>query len=204
MPFSYARDRLERKHGPRGYEDCDSYKPWLRDEFDYRCIYCLCRETWSANGQAEFSVDHVLPVSIAPSAAVLYENMVYACSLCNASRQNQHLPFHPGEQPLAEHLDLTDNGIVTGLTTAGSELIDRCHLNRTRLVEFRRQMLRMVAYLKAQTSNEARALLHELLRFPTDLPNLRNLKPPAGNARPEGIAESYYERQQRGELPDTY
>lgn len=204
MPFSYARQTLDRRHGPRGDEDRDSYKPWLRDEFDFRCVYCMCRETWSPNGHAEFSIDHVLPVSIAPRKAALYDNMVYACVLCNASRQDQKLPFHPGEQALAEHLALADNGLLTGLTAAGRDLIVRCHLNRPRLVECRQRTLRTVAYLKSQTGAEASALLREILRFPSDLPNLRSLKPPQGNSRPDGIAESYYERQQRGELPDTY
>ena len=130
--------------------------------------------------------------------------MVYACVLCNASRQDQKLPFHPGEQALAEHLILVDNGLVTGLTAAGSDLIVRCHLNRPRLVEFRQRTLRTVAYLKSQTGDEASALLREVLRFPTDLPDLRILKPPQGNTRPDGIAESCYERRQRGELPETY
>ena len=34
----------ERQHGPRGYVDDEHYKPWLRDEFTYRCLYCGCRE----------------------------------------------------------------------------------------------------------------------------------------------------------------
>lgn len=44
--FRYPKDLQRRRHGPRGYLRYESYKPWLRDEFRFRCTYCLCRERW--------------------------------------------------------------------------------------------------------------------------------------------------------------
>ena len=49
--FQYPRSALIRRHGPRGYADYVSYKPWLRDEFLFRCVYCLSRERWKPEGQ---------------------------------------------------------------------------------------------------------------------------------------------------------
>src|SRR4051794_20056002 len=56
----------ERRHGPRGYVDDEHYKPWLRDEFVFRCLYCRCREVWFPDGDPTFSVEHLQPTSLAP------------------------------------------------------------------------------------------------------------------------------------------
>jgi hypothetical protein len=50
MAFIYPHHPHVRRHSPRGYRDYRSYKPWLRDEFDFRCVYCLWRERWCADG----------------------------------------------------------------------------------------------------------------------------------------------------------
>jgi hypothetical protein len=44
--FDYSQPQEERRHGPANYAAYESYRPWLRDEFDFRCVYCLKRETW--------------------------------------------------------------------------------------------------------------------------------------------------------------
>jgi hypothetical protein len=60
-PFDYDYTPIVRKYGPSGYQDYKSYKPWLRDEFAFHCVYCLERERWYPNGQASFGIDHVKP-----------------------------------------------------------------------------------------------------------------------------------------------
>ena len=44
----------------------------------------------------------------------------------------------------------------------------------------------------------------KLMGFPTDLPDLRRLRPPGGNKRPDGVDASWHARRKRGELPATY
>ena len=44
--FTYPSEPDVRRHGPQGYADAASYRPWLRDEFAFRCVYCLFREQW--------------------------------------------------------------------------------------------------------------------------------------------------------------
>jgi hypothetical protein len=45
MPaFTYPAEPHLRRHGPQGYVDAASYRPWLRDDFAFRCVYCLFRE----------------------------------------------------------------------------------------------------------------------------------------------------------------
>lgn len=49
IPFEYPSAPLVRRHGPVGYLDYSSFRPWLRDEFGFRCVYCLRREQWEPN-----------------------------------------------------------------------------------------------------------------------------------------------------------
>ena len=70
MIFEYPEPRSERVHGPEGYASYESFRPWLRDEFTFPCVYCLKRETW---GQVtgEFELDHFEPQSIAPDRTIV-------------------------------------------------------------------------------------------------------------------------------------
>ena len=54
-PFRYPEQPHVRRHGPQGYVTLESYRPWLRDEFTFRCVYCLLREQWGrARGSFDF------------------------------------------------------------------------------------------------------------------------------------------------------
>src|SRR3984957_12449847 len=88
MPFIFADSAHVRKHGPGGYTQYQTYKDWLRDEFTFRCVYCLERERWYPNGHAGFGVDHVLPKSQAEHEHLIchYPNLVYACNTCNSAK----------------------------------------------------------------------------------------------------------------------
>jgi hypothetical protein len=86
--FDYPEPREQRRHGPAGYTEYKYYRPWLRDEFDFRCVYCLKRETW---GQVtfDFELDHFKPQSLDPQLSLDYMNLVYACRRCNAIKRDQ-------------------------------------------------------------------------------------------------------------------
>ena len=45
-PYAYPSKALNRRHGPSGYTDYHSYRPWLEDDFAFRCVYCLKRMVW--------------------------------------------------------------------------------------------------------------------------------------------------------------
>lgn len=64
-PFRYPAAAHVRRHGPQGYADYASYRPWLRDEFAFRCVYCLLREQWGLV-RGTFAIDHFLPASVNP------------------------------------------------------------------------------------------------------------------------------------------
>src|ERR1700732_4278731 len=83
-PFSHPPVPHARCHGPSGYDPYDGYKPWLRDEFSFRCVYCLERELWYPDRHASFSADHVVPQKDDLSRVCDYTNLVYACTRCNS------------------------------------------------------------------------------------------------------------------------
>lgn len=187
----------ERRHGPQGYVDYTSFKPWLRDEFAFRCLYCLTRERWFPIGHEGFSVEHYAAQSIAPALRCNYENLLYVCCACNAARRDIALPFDPMQEPLSAHLRITRGGLAEALTIEGAQFIDICRLNRSASVDFRRRLLNLL-----ETANED--VLLDWLAYPDDLPDLSTSRPPTGNSRPAGIAESYFERRRRAELPPVY
>jgi hypothetical protein len=58
--FVYPSEPHMRRHGPQGYAKISSFRPWLRDEFSFRSVYCLLREQWSLV-PGMFGIDHFLP-----------------------------------------------------------------------------------------------------------------------------------------------
>lgn len=202
--FAYPATEHQRRHGPRGYTSYRAFKPWLRDEFTFRCVYCLSRERWCPNGHEEFAVDHAVPRTVAPDKTCDYENLVYACQSCNRNRQNAELPMDLLQMPLSTHLWVASDGTVQALTREGRYLERICQLNRPLLVSFRRRMLGLIRFLTASGQKDDEAILCDLLGFPDNLPDLAAKRAPAGNTRPKGIADSHAAKRQRGELAHVY
>src|SRR5438874_1502240 len=85
MPFVYPSSRITRRHAPAGYDNYQTFKPWLRDEFTFRCVFCLLRERMNGpSGQDGFSVEHLVPRTAHPELECDYSNLVYACAKCNS------------------------------------------------------------------------------------------------------------------------
>jgi hypothetical protein len=200
--FAYPREPPERRHGPREYTDYTSFKPWLRDEFSFRCVYCLFRERWFPNGEAGFSVDHIEPQVSTPERVCDYSNLVYACLTCNSSKRDQRLP-NPCASGYAALLLVREDGQIEGITPDGQAMVDKLGLNHKRLREFRCRLLSLLRRIQ-RTARGRQADLRRWFGYPDDLPELAVLRPPGGNGRPKGIAQSHQDRQRRGELPDTY
>ena len=187
MIFDYPSHARQRRHGPKGYVDYQSFKPWLRDEFTFRCVYCLCREPWFPDGDGSFSVDHLVPQSVAPERACDYENLVYACRQCNSVKRATTGVPDPCADPYGLHLEVLADGTVQGLTPQGKLLIRFCRLDRPRLNEFRHGILELFRDLQNHNGQEAAELRRRFFGLPPNLPTLRNLKPPGGNDRFEGV-----------------
>ena len=204
MIFQYPKHAHVRRHGPRGYRNYQSYKPWLRDEFDFRCVYCLWRERWYAAGESAFGVEHLQSQVMAPQLVCDYDNLVYACCRCNSAKTDATVVLDPCRDAFGDHLEVLVNGHIHATTPEGREVIRICRLDERLLTESRRRLLELFQMLRDIDSPTAKSLLQHYLAFPDNLPVLSKCRPAGGNARPAGIADSYCERSRRGQLAATY
>lgn len=197
MIFDYPSPEPERTHGPAGYSSYESFRPWLRDEFVFRCVYCLKRETW---GQvtSEFEIDHFEAQSIKPQRRLDYQNLVYACRRCNAVKLD-HRSNDPWSLLRSPEIRILADGSADSRSPDVTRLILQLDLNSPRMKEWRITFMRIVE-LAAKHDLE---LYQKLTGFPKELPDLSKLRPPR-NSRTDGISQSWFMRRERGELPPEY
>ena len=193
--FVYPPSRPKRLHGPAGYKDVRSYRPWLRDEFSFRCVFCLIRERWGKIA-GEFDLDHFVPGTQEASGTPRYDNLVYVCHSCNLRKGSIVLPdirLNSG------NVRVCFDGTLAGLTTDATRIIRTLWLNTPQTVRWRRTWIRIV-----QMAAEFDSGLYErLMGFPDDPPDLSGLRVPR-NTKPNGVGLSYFSFRQRDELPRTY
>jgi hypothetical protein len=197
-PFDYSPPLAQRKHGPQGYASYASFLPWLRDEFSFRCVYCLSREQWIVR-LGGFVVEHFSPSSSWPHLALIYDNLLYACNQCNLTKGAQIVPDPTGALVDAS-VEVREDGTIEGRTTEACKIIDKLKLNSAQFVRFRRNWIVIVRLARQKDP----AFYRELMSYPAELPDLSRLRPPGGNSRPEGVQESCFARRERGELAEMY
>ena len=195
-PYAYPSGAHRRRHGPAGYADYASYRPWLEDEFSFRCVYCLKRMVWGPSDI--WVVDHLIPRDEAPELECEYDNLVLACQFCNGQKGCNRVP-DPCKVPYGACLRVEPDGTVTPLNADGHRLERALRLNHSRHVDERRKTLNLLSVL----ARADRTQFEDRMGYPADLPDLARKTPPR-NTRPEGVAESYLARRQRGQLPVTY
>lgn len=195
-PFAYPLQPHHRRHGPDGYTNYQRYRPWLEDEFVFRCVYCLKRMVWAPTDV--WTVDHIIPQDEAKDLACVYDNLVLACQCCNRIKSNHRVP-DPCKVAYGKCLRVESDGAITALNNLGHRLVRDLRLDHPRYRQYRYQRLRDLRAL-ALCDPEGYELA---MGFPIDLPNLRTLQVKS-NSRPEGIEESCLAKRTRGELPKVY
>lgn len=195
--FRYPSGPHARRHGPDGYADNLSYRPWLRDEFNFRCVYCLIREQWG-RVTGEFDIDHFVPQGVYCGHALEYDNLLYACRTCNLRKGSGLLP-DPARSLTSENVRVYPDGSIAGLTPDAARLVRVLCLNSTRWKQWRRMWIRIIEL----AAEHDRVLLKTLLGLPEDLPNLKQCRAPH-NTRPDGIEKSWFCRRERGEVPEFF
>jgi hypothetical protein len=196
--FEYPTQPHIRRHGPDGYQDYESYRDWLRDEFLFRCVYCLHREQWYGRG-VTFNIDHSIPVVVAPHKKLEYANLLYTCATCNnAKRDVLGLP-DPCSVAFADCVCIRGDGQVEALNVAGKSLVKKLRLNNAKNVQHRFRWMRVLAALKFHEPD----LYREFMGFPDDLPDLRTKIVPL-NSRLESVRDCWFALRERGELPVIY
>ena len=195
--FAYPATTHERRHGPQGYASHASFRPWLRDEFSFRCVFCLRREQWDRCISIE--VDHYRSAAANPNLRLDYDNLLYVCARCNASKGAQSVP-DPLATLLSGAVSIDAEGRLHAANLEARQLVRALRLDSVEFVHFRRMWLELIALAEQFDPR----LYRQLLGYPDELPDLTVLRPPGGNSRPDGIRESALSRRIRGELPGMY
>lgn len=192
--FKYPNTPHRRKHGPGGwrYERC---RPWLRDEFSFRRVYCLRRERWLGSRRGTFEIDHGIPQVDRPGLRDEYGNLFYACASCNRLKQ-QHIVLDPCATALADHVEVELDGRIRFLTPDGQRFVRLLGLDDPSLQEFRRRLM--------ETINASQEEFRRWMSYPEDLPDLTEPPQPPFNSRPDGVSQSCHARKQRGDLDEVY
>ena len=196
-PFSYSPGPHVRRHGPDGWSDYRRYRPWLRDEFCFRCVYCLIREPW-VDMRRGYQIDHFIPQKLRPELKADYDNLLYLCPACNNLKGAYLLP-DPSVVALDSCLCFLRDGNVKPLNSQGETIIEVLNLDDSRLIDFRRMKTGVLASLAVND----RAIYVQEMGFPKDPPDL-NDDPPPRNTRPDGIQSSWFAKRAAGTLPEVY
>ena len=199
-PFAFPPGIHVRRHGPAGWRVYGRYRPWLRDEFCFRCVYCLNRERWMDTRRG-YQIDHFVPQKIRPDLEADYDNLLYLCAACNNLKRATLLP-DPCAVPLGECLAFRDDGRVEPIdpnAEQGERLIEVLELDSPELVDYRRGIIGTIQSHLVHN----RELYEHMMGFPTHLPDFTE-DPPPHNTRPDGLANSWLARLQAGTVALVY
>jgi hypothetical protein len=196
--FEYPTEPHFRRHGPGGYRDYESYRDWVRDEFMFRCVYCLHRERWYGRGTT-FHIDHAVPAEADPGKRLDYANLLYTCATCNSAKSSILGVPDPCVCAFADLVRITDDGRAVAINKLGESLIKKLRLDSAANAQHRARWMQTLKALRLTDPS----LYSEYMAFPDELPDLRKKNVPA-NSSPESTHECYYALRERGELPTTY
>ena len=192
FPFQYPVTPLVRKHAPGGYQHWEPYRDWLRDEFDFRCVYCLQREPWGKR-RAIFAIDHIV-ARAAGGAPFDYDNLAYVCASCNSNKTDDAVP-HPARCAYGRSVSVDEEGRITANDTAGRQLIRALRLDDEENTRYRRMML----WLLQQQAERDKSEFLRMMSYPGDLPDLGSRRPPT-NAKPGSWEQSHHARGDGGKV----
>jgi len=146
-----------------------------------------------------FDIDHFLAVAHLSDLAADYDNLLYGCTTCNLAKRDLAIP-----DPLAvlttAYVQVSEDGRLHSENADAACLIKILGLDADDAVEFRMTWIGIVALAAAGNPD----LHRKLMGYPDDLPDLRRLRPPGVNTRPEGVLSSCHSLRERGELAETY
>ena len=199
--FVYPAEPHRRKHGPAGYTKFESYRNWLRDEFSYRCVFSLFRETWP---QTRLHIDHLIPQKDRPDLVCHYDNLILLEGRLNLVKGKRRVP-NPCQVALGECLLVHTSGERTGCIEArngssiGEQIIQVLRLDSEDATQMRRDWIGILRSV-ARTDEE---LFRGFVGYPKDLPDLTKAKVPS-NSLNSGVAQSAKFLGDAGRLPEWY
>lgn len=154
-------------------------KEALRRLFRFRCGYCGIRES---DAGAELTVNHFQPRS--RGGLDDRANLIYCCHACNEFKSDHwetdspRRILHSLQDAANAHMVEDPDGRLRPLTETGAFHIDRLHLNRPQLIEYRHERLRLETSrkLELQLIEQLRELDERLKIAIADLDQLRQDK----------------------------
>ena len=154
-------------------------KEALRRLFQYRCGYCGIRES---DAGSELTVDHFQPRS--RGGLDDRANRVYCCHACNEFKSDfweldsPRRILHPRLDSAEAHSIEDPDGKLRSLTETGAFHIDRLHLNRPQLIEYRyeRRLLEATRQTEMRLLEQLRELDERLKSAIAELNQLRQDK----------------------------
>jgi len=151
-PFAYPKSRHRRKLSPPAYSTYKPYKPYLREEFGSRCVYCCLPD--GLKGPDAFGVDHYRPRKRFPALATTYSNLFYCCNCCNSRKsqfwpsaeqlRNQEFVPNPCDHVMFQHLQYK-GPIIDLKSPAGRQAEKVLDFNDRASVEYRQFVLDLIA-----------------------------------------------------------
>lgn len=175
-PFLYPKTQHRRTLSPRTFSYYSSYKPVLREEFRFQCVYCRLPD--GVKGQDNFGVDHYRPRSLFPELTTTYSNLFYACNACNR-RKGDYWPSsdelraarfipNPCDCIMFQHLRYR-SARVEAHSAAGEHTEKRLMLNDDDSVKYREFLLGLIA-LAEEKARSVRETLSRLERKSSKTP----------------------------------
>ncbi len=139
--------KLSRRQSVPQFKNYTQYKKYLREDFQYQCVYCSTHEN-EYGGPRGFTVEHFCPKSRFVDLEYDYQNLLYGCNVCNPFKGNDW----PSDDPLTDgigYLDPCEHDYdkhfrvssfeIEGLTPVAVYMIERLHLNRHQLIKLRKR-----------------------------------------------------------------
>jgi len=167
-PFRYQKWKHVRRLKPGPYQNYRRYKPYLREEFHQKCIYCRLPDGLGAT----FGVEHYWPKERFPQLDATYSNLFYACNRCNSLKRDYWPSLadlkkgifvpNPCDHTMAAHL-WYENAVVETKDVAGEFAESLLDLNDDELVLYRDFIIRCI-HRAVVESRKIRATLSEIAK----------------------------------------
>jgi hypothetical protein len=112
-------------------------------------VYCLIREQWG-RVSGEFDLDHFVPQHRDPALAQEYDNLLYACGVCNLAKSNYAVP-DPTQTFTDDQVLVYEDGGIVALTDEADRLIRILDLNDDDYCRWRKTWIRIIELAKSTT-----------------------------------------------------
>lgn len=126
-----ANDKDEIKRKTKRYNHPE-VKAALKQETSEKCAYCEAKVTVVAHGD----IEHVSPKSLDRTLTFSWENLTFACQICNQKKSVKENILDPYSIEPADHLFFAGS-FIKGRTQEGAQTVLELDLNRVALLESR-------------------------------------------------------------------